>query len=144
MENCFTYVLKIVHQPLVRIRKFFLCVYNGWLETMHAFCYFPNIYCSLHSRCKRYLVCMFARILKLWCEKCFRGIWVKDIFNCTISNFWWYGLPKISNISKCYGFMQRAIGIWTFKNVKMVCSTYTMFVVKFILFRIFRKIISQQ
>ena len=103
---------------------------------MDAFYYFPNIYCSFHSWCKRYLVSTFARYLKLWWEIFFRGIWANDIFNCTISNFWWYGLPKISNFSKSYGFMPRAINIWTFKNVKVVCSTNTMFVVKFIKFRI--------
>ena len=104
-----------------------------------------NIYCSLRSRCKWYPVITFARILKLWREKFFRGIWAKDIFNCTISNFWWYGLPKISNFSKSYGFMPREIGVWAFKNKKMVCSTNTMFVVKLIKFWIFRfrKVVSQ-
>ena len=150
MENCPTYVLKIVqhtfHRPFSGIRKFYLCVCNTWLEIMDAFHYFPNIYCSLRSRCKRYPVSTFARILKLWREKFFRGICAKNMFNFTISNFWWYRLPKISNFSKSYRLMPRAINVWTFKNVKMICSTNTMFVVKFIKFWIFhfRKILSQR
>ena len=150
MENYSTYVLKIIqqtfHRPFVGIRKFFLCVYNVWLETMDAFHYFPNLYCSLQSGCKRYPVSVFARVLHLWWRNFSGVIWAKDIFNCTVSNFWWYGLPKISDFSKSYGFMPRAIGVWTLKNVKIVCSTNTIFVVKFIKFRIFcfRKIVSQR
>ena len=127
-------------------QKVFSLLYNTWLETMDGFHYFPNIYCSLRSRCKRYPVSTFARILKLWWEKLFRGISAKDIFNCIISNFWWYGLSNISNFPKPYGFMPRAISFWSFKNVKIVCSTNTMFVVKFIKLRIFcfRKIVSQR
>ena len=110
MENCSTNVLKIVqhmfHWPFVGIRKFSLYVYNTWLEAMDAFHYFANIYCSLCSRCKQYPMSMFARILKLWWEKFFRGIWAKDIFNCTISNFWWYRLPRISNFSNLMGSCQ--------------------------------------
>ena len=75
ITNC---QLKIVqhsfHRLFVGFRKFFLCVYNTWLEAMVAFHYFPNIYCSLRSSCRRYPVSTFARILKLWWEKFFRGI----------------------------------------------------------------------
>ena len=110
MENCSTYVLKIVqnafHRPFMSIRKLFLCVYNAWLETMDAFHYFSNIYCSLRSRCKRYPMCTFARILKLWREKFFTGIWAKDIFNLPSAISDVTGYPKLAIFPNVMGSCQ--------------------------------------
>ena len=147
MENSSTYVLKIVqhtfHGPFVGIGKFFLCIYNMWMETMDAFQYFPNLYCSLRSGCKRYPMSMFARVLNLWWRNFSGGseprIYLtvpSAISDGTVS-------PKLAIFPNLMGSCQ---GQSTSEHLEMVYSTNTIFVVNSIKFRIFcfRKIVSQR